>query len=207
MTTIISARNAWMYNQRCDDDVICSIKTPRETWKRYTHAYNHSKQLDSLLLDSNLSFGGTCSDHLLGHPFVQGKSSSNSSETRRTCIQLAQHQHWCCLWEATKDVNTLQKQIISYGWRRLFCLTRNDGEMPTRKWEVDVDSAPPNGTTKRKERKVEAQMSIMGPSQSRHTQSRQTASRRTVEAYFFRGTEFSSGSYSRQSKNKPSPAR
>ena len=32
--------------------------------------HSHSKQLDSFLLDSDLSFGGVCLDHLFGHPFV-----------------------------------------------------------------------------------------------------------------------------------------
>ncbi|KAL6331924.1 hypothetical protein AAG906_020273 [Vitis piasezkii] len=43
-----------------------------------------------------------------------GRSLSDFSEARRTCIQLAQHQHWHRLWETTRDVNTLQKPIINY---------------------------------------------------------------------------------------------
>ena len=50
------------------------------------HTYSHSKQLDSLLLDSNLSFGGTCSDHLSKHLFVRERSMTNSNEARQTCI-------------------------------------------------------------------------------------------------------------------------
>ncbi|RVW75941.1 hypothetical protein CK203_051812 [Vitis vinifera] len=48
------------------------------------------------------------------HSSCLGRSLSDFSEARQTCIQLAQHQHWHRLWETTKDVNTLQKPIINY---------------------------------------------------------------------------------------------
>ena len=59
--------------------------------------HSHSKKLDLLLLDFDLTFGGVCSNHLSGHPFVHGRSLSDSNEARRTCIQLALHQHNLCL--------------------------------------------------------------------------------------------------------------
>ena len=107
------------------------------------------------MLNSNLIFRDACSDHLFGYPFVWRRSLSDSSEVRRTCIQLAWHQHWCCLWErSTMNVNTLQKPIISYRWRRRFCLAWKDEKTLTRKWTVDADTPPPNKMTKRIERRV-----------------------------------------------------
>ena len=107
--------------------------------------------MDWLSLDFNLSFGGACPNHLFEHSFVQGSNLSYYGEAKRVCIQLAQHQHWCHLWEPTKNVNILKKPIISYGWWRLFCLTWKDGKTPIRKWVVGVDFVPLNGTTKKKE--------------------------------------------------------
>ena len=65
---IIRAKNAWMHNQCCDDDAICSIK-PLQKHEKGTHAHIHSKKMNSLLLDSNLSVEEhawtTCLDILL----------------------------------------------------------------------------------------------------------------------------------------------
>ena len=54
---------------------------------------------------------------------------------------------------------------------------------------------------------LQAQMSVAGPSQSRHTQSQQTTSRQIVETSYPEGTKFSYGSYSRQSKEESSSDR
>ena len=39
-------------------------------------AHSHSKKLDSLSLDSDLSLRGACPNHLPGHPFVQESNLS-----------------------------------------------------------------------------------------------------------------------------------
>ena len=56
--------------------------------------------------------------------------------------------------EWTKNVNTLQKPIINYGWWRLFGMAWNDKEMSMRKWSIDANSVLPNETTHRREWRV-----------------------------------------------------
>ena len=81
-------------------------KNPYRSMKNGMHILPF-KKLNSISLDYNLSFREACPYYMSGHPFVHGNNPFDYGKAIWACIQLAQHQHWCCLWELTKDVNTL----------------------------------------------------------------------------------------------------
>ena len=84
----------------------------------------HLKELDPLLFFSNLSFGGERPDHLPGHPLCREEARLTPEKLDGlNLVGIAPTLASSVGNERTKDVNTLQKPIINYAWRRLLCLT------------------------------------------------------------------------------------
>ena len=83
----------------------------------------HLKELDPSLFFSNLSFGGECPDHLSGYPVCREEARLTPEKLNGlNLVGIAPTLASSVGSERTKDVNTLQKSIVNYGWGGLFCM-------------------------------------------------------------------------------------